>query len=80
MKRKTDFVTVSIIFRKDEVPKSFLLERPQLRSDGNAFCCFTGSNPQEGILGCGDTPHAAMKDWSRHHRKARARTFKKLKA
>jgi hypothetical protein len=36
---------------------------PVLFSEGDNYCCLLGPNPQEGIMGCGDTPVSAIADW-----------------
>ena len=57
-------ISITIEFDASEVPKDFLTVKPKLASDGNAFCCYSGPDPQVGVLGCGSSPQVAMKAWA----------------
>lgn len=37
--------------------------RPVVFKEGNGYCCLLGPDPQTGVMGCGDTPEAAIADW-----------------
>jgi hypothetical protein len=37
--------------------------KPTVYRDGSSFCCLYGSDPVEGIFGCGSTPEEAVADW-----------------
>lgn len=51
-----------------------VLYRPKLSLDGNQWIAIYGDNIQEGVVGCGDSPAAAMLDfdsaWNRKERTA----------
>lgn len=42
-----------------ERQRPFMLLRPKMYPDGNAWCALYGDNLQEGVAGFGDTPAAA---------------------
>lgn len=42
-----------------EMKRPFYLLRPTMQRDGNQWCALYGENPQSGVAGFGDTPHAA---------------------
>jgi len=39
--------------------------RPKLSIDGNQWCALYGSNLQEGVVGFGESPAAAMRDFDK---------------
>ena len=49
-----------------------VLMRPQLFIDGNAYCALYGENLMDGCAGFGETPAAAMADFDRNWREAKA--------
>lgn len=46
-----------------EWQRPFVLLRPSVFPDGNAWCALYGENLQEGVAGFGDTPAAAAADF-----------------
>lgn len=40
--------------------------RPRLAKDGNAWIACYGDNLAEGVVGCGDTPEKAMRDFDKN--------------
>ena len=42
-----------------DASRPFILLRPRIFPDGNAWCALYGDNIQEGVCGFGDTPNAA---------------------
>jgi hypothetical protein len=51
---------------ENERLRPFMLLRPRMFPDGNAWCALYGDNLQEGVAGFGDTPHAAANDFDRN--------------
>jgi hypothetical protein len=47
----------------EEMGRPFYLLKPRVFPDGNAWIALYGSNIQEGICGCGDTPAQAAQDF-----------------
>lgn len=47
--------------------------RPVVWADEQGYCCLLGPDPQEGILGVGNTIEAALQDWEQQLRE-RVRT------
>lgn len=48
-----------------EANRPSVLYRPRLSKDGNAWIACLGDNLQIGVVGCGDTPEDAMRDFDR---------------
>lgn len=44
----------------DEATKTI---QPTVYKDGDSFCCLSGTDRENGVLGCGDTPDEAIRDW-----------------
>lgn len=42
-----------------------VLYKPNIAQDGDAFIALLGNNIQEGIVGCGDTPEEAMRNFDK---------------
>lgn len=42
----------------------FATIKPKLYKDGNMWCCLLGENIMEGIVGFGETPYKAIKNWT----------------
>lgn len=49
----------------EEKSRPFMLLRPRLAKDGDKWICCYGGNIQEGVVGIGDTPDAASRDFDR---------------
>lgn len=49
----------------DEQTRASVLFRPTLSQDGNQWCARYGSDMQSGVVGFGDTPSLAMRDFDR---------------
>lgn len=45
--------------------RPFLLHRPRLARDGNKWICCYGDNLQEGVVGIGDSPDLASRDFDK---------------
>ena len=43
----------------DELLRPFMLLKPRIYPDGNAWCALYGDNLQDGVAGFGDTPESA---------------------
>lgn len=54
-----------------EMQRPSVLFRPALSIDGTKWCALYGSNLQDGVVGFGDTPAAAMADFDKHWREQR---------
>src|SRR3569833_485796 len=57
---------IPLEYTDESLPEAVRKWRPILYKDEAAVCCILGSDPMEGIFGCGDTPDAAIKDWNEH--------------
>ncbi len=44
-------------------PQSFQILKPVLFKQVDVYCCLFGPDLEDGILGCGDSPHEAVLDW-----------------
>lgn len=55
--------TISLDYNSGDIPESVKKLKPILFHEGDAFCCLLGSDPQEGIFGCGQTEKEALEDW-----------------
>jgi hypothetical protein len=54
---------VDIDFTAADVEKTLKTLQPVVFRDNERFCCHLGSDLENGILGCGDSPEAAITDW-----------------
>jgi hypothetical protein len=61
-----DELKVAIDPNDKDIPDSAKTFQPVLFKDGNSFCCVLGPDPQEGVVGCGQTPAEALKDWDKN--------------
>jgi len=59
-----EIVEIDTVWAK--LPKSFYDLNPATYRAGNVFYCFVGEDPQQGVLGCGDSPEEAVLDWHCH--------------
>lgn len=57
---------VRLDFRKEDLPISVKLFRPQLFQDGQGYFCLLGPDPDIGISGYGNTREEALNDWDMH--------------
>jgi hypothetical protein len=62
--------TLEVDYESEDLPVSVRELRPIVYKDGDSICSVLGSDPQDGIFGCGISPEAALKDWD-HHLKER---------
>lgn len=46
-----------------EMQRAFVLLKPRMAKDGNAWICCYGDNIQEGVTGIGDSPASAARDF-----------------
>lgn len=53
-----------------ELQRPSVVFKPTLTKDGNAWIALFGANPQEGVVGCGETPAQAMRDFDNNWHKA----------
>ena len=49
----------------EEWTRPSVVWRPQLSIDGNKWCALYGNNLQDGVVGFGDSPDAAMRDFDK---------------
>jgi len=61
-----DELKVAIDMNDKDIPDSAKTFQPVLFKDGDSFCCVLGPDPQEGVVGCGQTPVDALKDWDKN--------------
>jgi len=61
-----DELKVAIDMNDKDIPDSAKTFQPVLFKDGDSFCCVLGPDPQEGVVGCGQTPVDALKDWNKN--------------
>jgi hypothetical protein len=54
---------VNIDFTKPDVEKTLKTLQPVVFRDGARYCCHLGPDMENGILGRGDTPEAAIAAW-----------------
>lgn len=54
---------VNIDFTKPEVDRTLKTLQPVVFRDGARYCCHLGPDMEQGILGRGDTPDAAIAAW-----------------
>jgi hypothetical protein len=47
--------------------------KPVVFKEGTGYCCILGADPQTGVMGCGDTPEAALADWDSQLKKRLAK-------
>lgn len=64
---KQEFVNAAL-----ELQRPSILFKPTLTKDGNAWIALFGDNLQEGVVGCGDTPGQAMRDFDNNWHKSAA--------
>ena len=57
---------VDLDYNASNIPSTVTEFKPVVFHDGDAYCCMLGSNPQEGVFGCGCSPQEAMEDWAKH--------------
>lgn len=55
---------VTIDFEHEDLPQDAKEFQPLVFKDGDRYCCLLGPNPTQGIVGWGETPKAAIADWS----------------
>ena len=58
---------------KMKIPKNKLVQfnltgsaellQPTMFKEGDSYCCILGADPQQGVMGCGDTPEEALNEW-----------------
>lgn len=56
-------VLVDMDFTAADVDRTLKTLQPVVYRDGEQFCCHLGPDMDQGILGKGDTPEAAIDDW-----------------
>jgi len=61
-----DELKVAIDMNDKDIPDSAKTFQPVLFKDGDSFCCVLGPDPREGVVGCGQTPVDALKDWDKN--------------
>jgi hypothetical protein len=49
----------------EEMQRPSVLMRPAISIDGDQWCALYGENLQDGVVGFGDTPDAAMRDFDK---------------
>ncbi len=49
-----------------EYMRPFVLLKPHMAKDGNAWICLYGDNIQEGVCGIGNTPDEASRDFDKN--------------
>ena len=54
---------VDIDFTAADVDRTLKTLQPVVFQEGEHFCCHLGPNMEQGILGTGDTPEAAIEAW-----------------
>lgn len=54
---------IIIDYTESKLPASVKKLRPKLLKEGTKYCALLGNDPQQGILGCGETPLDAFIDW-----------------
>lgn len=54
---------VNIDFTRPEVDRTLKTLQPVVFRDGARYCCHLGPDLENGILGRGDTPDAAIASW-----------------
>jgi len=54
---------VSINFDDESLHPAVKTLQPLLFTDGNGFCCLLGPDFTAGVMGCGATADAAVKNW-----------------
>ena len=55
---------MSYLVEQEELGK-FALLKPKLVRDGNQWCVLYGADIRSGIVGFGDTPILAIRDWNK---------------
>lgn len=55
---------VKIDFEHEDLPQDAKELQPLVFKEGDSYCCLLGPDRTEGILGWGDSPRAAIADWS----------------
>src|SRR5688572_2097420 len=60
---------VSINYEDKNLPPAVRTLRPVVFKEGDSFCCLLGPDPQEGVVGCGNTKEEALTDWEANMRK-----------
>ena len=63
-----DEMKVNVDYSDPALPAAAKLFKPLVVLDGDSYCCIFGPDPQQGILGCGDSPKEALRDWDKHLR------------
>src|SRR5678815_3620447 len=59
---------VKVDYSDPTLPAAAKLFKPLVVLDGDSYCCIFGPDPQQGILGCGNSPKEALRDWDKHLR------------
>lgn len=54
---------LQIDYDRPGIPISASILRPVIYIQGGKFHCFLGPNPENGIVGCGETPEKALQEW-----------------
>lgn len=55
---------VKIDFEHEDLPQDAKELQPLVFKEGDSYCCLLGPDRTKGILGYGDSPRAAIADWS----------------
>lgn len=56
--------TVVVDFDDASLPENVRALRPLVWHDEKTYCVLLGSDPKNGIFGCGETVHAALEHWN----------------
>lgn len=60
--------TVTIDYSASTIPASVRLFKPTIFTNEAGYFCLWGSDPQQGIYGCGISQQEAITDWVNHLR------------